>query len=168
MLNKDMLNAILAQVTIEEESARVYYQMGQVAKYLSWDGFACWYCKQGDEEVDHANKFKDYLNLHGHLVILDTIAKPDLVPTSNLEGAPTLLELATVSLKHEEFVTSQLQKIAEGALALQDFATMDLLQWYLKEQVEEEDKFARLITKLKYAGDNMAALFELDEEYGGD
>lgn len=166
MLVKELHDAILAQITVEEESARIYYQIAQVCKYLSWDGFACWYGKQAVEEDSHACKFKDYMNEHGHMVVLDTISKPDLVPTSDLKGAETLLTLAKLSYEHEQFVTSQLQKIAEVALAAQDFATMDLLQWYLKEQVEEEDKFARLITKLTYAGENIAALFELDEEYG--
>ena len=166
MLEKNLLDALLAQITIEEESSRIYKQMSLVCTYLSWDGFASWYCNQAKEEHDHANKFMDYVNEHGHLVMLDDLSKPNIVPMSNFKGAETLLELAEIGYKHEQDVTSNLQAIAEASLAIADFSTFELLQWYLKEQVEEEDKFARLITKLKYAGENVAALFELDEEYG--
>lgn len=166
MLVKELHDAIQAQVQIEEESARIYEQMSMVCNYLSWEGFAKWYWNQAVEEHSHAKKFIDYLNTHGHMVVLESIAKPSDVELGDLDAKGTLSILAKQGYEHEQYVTSTLQKIAEGSLAALDFATMDLLQWFMDEQVEEEDKFARLMAKLSIAGQNGAMLYELDEKYG--
>lgn len=166
MLAPEILQMLLAQVTIEENSARIYYQIARVCSYLSWDGFACWYYNQAVEEDAHAKKIKDYIDMHGHLVILESVEKPDIVPTSDLNGKGALLTLAQLGFEHEGFVTSSLQKISEASLLAADFATLDLMHWFMKEQAEEEDKFGKLVTKLRYAGEDTAALFELDEHYG--
>jgi len=166
MLVKELHDAIQAQVQIEEESARIYEQMSLVCNYLSWEGFAKWYWNQAVEEHTHAKKFIDYLNIHGHMVILEEISKPSDVDLSDLDAKATLSILAKQGYEHEQYVTSTLQKIAEGSLAAFDFTTMDLLQWFMDEQVEEEDKFARLMAKLSIAGQDAAMLYELDEHYG--
>ena len=104
------------------------------------DGFANWYKIQAQEERDHAMLMVQYLQNNGGKVTLEAIAKPDRELTSRLR----VLELG---LEHERYVTGLIHTLYEAAYSAKDFRTMQFLDWFVKEQGEEEKNAEDLIKR---------------------
>ena len=124
------------------------------------DGFANWYKIQAQEERDHAMLFVQYLQNNGEKVTLEAIAKPDVELTS----AKVVLE---EGLKHEQYVTSLIHNIYDAAYSVKDFRTMQFLDWFVKEQGEEETNADNLVKKYALFGDDPKSLYMLDNELAG-
>lgn len=154
-MNKKIEKAINTQLNFEIESAFVYMAMKNHLATLSLDGFVNWFDIQFQEEMGHAQKFMDYLNGRGGKVEITGF------PTPKNEFA-SILEVLETSLAHEKEVTRRIHELMSLAVAENDYPTVVLLQWYVNEQVEEEDNFTRLIEKVKLVKD--AGLYMLDKE----
>jgi len=155
MTNKKIGKAINTQLNFEIESAFVYMAMKNYLATLSLDGFAHWFDIQYQEEMGHAQKFMNYLNDRGGRVEITGFPTPNNNFTS-------VLEVLIASLAHEKEVTRRIHELMSLAVAENDYPTVGLLQWYVNEQVEEEDNFTRLIEKVKLVKD--AGLYMLDKE----
>ena len=121
------------------------------------DGFANWYKIQAQEERDHALLFMEYLQNNNESVTLEAIEKPDQVfntPMDPLEAGA----------EHERYVTSLINDIYAVAYELKDFRTMQFLDWFVKEQGEEEKTADSLIKKYKLFGDDPKSLYLLNQE----
>ena len=112
---------------------------------------------QAQEEQDHAMLFIQYLQQNGIPVTLEAIAKPDKVFHSPLD--PLL-----ICAEHERYVTSLIHDIYEAAYTVRDFRTMQFLDWFVKEQGEEEANAETLINKFKLFGDDPKSLYLLNQE----
>ena len=112
---------------------------------------------QVQEEHAHALGLYDYVHERGGHVELAAIAKPAL------EGDSTLAVFEQV-LKHEELVTSKINALVNVAEGEKDRAAVSFLDWYVKEQVEEESNVRQLLGTLKLIGDDRHALLMLDRE----
>ncbi|MCX4285431.1 ferritin [Duncaniella dubosii] len=157
MISPKIQDAINAQINAEFWSAYLYLAMGMHFEAEGRTGIANWFRIQFKEEQAHAEIFINYLISRGGRVEL----KP-------IEGVPSAWEspLAafTDTLAHEEKVTALINNLYALAIEEKDYATRGKLDWFVSEQVEEEETAKGLIDRLKLVGDNGLALFMLDQE----
>lgn len=154
-MNKKLENAIVTQLNFEIESAFVYMAMKNYLETLSLDGFVNWFEIQFQEEMAHAQKFMNYLNERGGRVEIRGFENPR-------NEFDSVLEVLEVSLAHEKEVTRRIHNLMSMAVEEHDYPTISLLNWYVDEQVEEEDNFSKLIDKVKLIGGK--GLYMLDKD----
>ena len=140
MLDKKVVELLNDQVNKEFYSAYLYLDFANFYKDKGLDGFANWYNIQAQEERDHAMLFVQYLQNNNEKVTLEAIDKPD--KTLN-----TLKDPLSFGLEHEEYVTSLIHNLYDAAHSIKDFRTMQFLDWFVKEQGEEETNANDMITK---------------------
>ena len=157
MLDRKVIDLLNDQINKEFYSAYLYLDIANYFTENDLDGFANWYTIQAQEERDHAMLFLRYLQSNGIPVELKAIDKPGEVFSSHL--AP--LE---VGAKHERYVTSLIHAIYEAAYDVRDFRTMQFLDWFVKEQLEEEENADKMVSKYKLFGDDPKSLYLLDQE----
>ena len=159
MLKKKMLDALNGQINAEMYSAYLYLSMESYFQSVSLTGFASWMRSQVQEELFHSMKFYDYVCERGGKVTLDAIDKPD-------DTWKTPLAAFKHILKHEQLVTSLINDLVELAIAEKDHASLNFLQWFVAEQVEEEASVGEIVDKLKLIKSDTSGLFLLDAELG--
>lgn len=157
MLNAKVKELLNQQINKEFYSAYLYLDFSNYFEARGLDGFANWYKVQAQEERDHAMLFYQYLHNNNESVTLDAIAKPDVVLDSDM----TVLK---AGLKHELYVTSLINDIYAAAYEVKDFRTMQFLDWFVKEQGEEETKANDLISKMELFGSDPKSLYMLNGE----
>ncbi|MCI8537669.1 MAG: ferritin [Oscillospiraceae bacterium] len=148
------------QVNKEFYSAYLYLDMANFYSAKGLDGFANWYEIQAKEEQDHAMLFYQYLHNNSQPVTLEAIGKPDKVYES-------LMDPLTAALAHEQYVTSLINAIYAAAQAANDFRTIQFLDWFVKEQGEEEKNSSDMITKMELFGSDPKGLYMLNSELSG-
>jgi len=159
MIDKKVAQLLNQQITKEFYSAYLYLDFSNFYYDMSLDGFGNWYKVQAQEERDHAMLFVQYLLNNSEKVELGTIEKPDVAMTD----AKSVLE---AGLKHEQYVTSLIHTIYDAAYSVKDFRTMQFLDWFVKEQGEEENNADNLIKRFELFGDDPKSLYMLDNELG--
>lgn len=156
-MNKKMEKALMKQINEEMFSAYLYLQMSAYFESIGLKGFANWMMVQYKEETDHAMKIYRYLLSRGCEIELFEIVKPQ-----NKWESP--LHSFEETLKHEQHITKCINDLVDIAEEVKDRATYNFLQWYIDEQVEEEENDREIIDKLKLIGDSKNALFMIDKE----
>ena len=157
MVSPKIQDAINAQINAEFWSAYLYLSMAMNFEADGKAGIANWFRIQFKEEQAHAEIFINYLISRGGRVELKAI---DAVPT---EWASPLAAFEA-TLEHEKKVTAMINDLYALAEAEHDYATRGKLDWFVSEQVEEEETALGLIDRLKLIGDNGLALYMLDQE----
>ena len=157
MLDKKVAELLTDQVNKELYSAYLYLDFALYYDEIGLDGFANWYKIQAQEERDHAMLFYQYLQNNNEKVTLEAIAKPD-------ETFETLSDPLTAALAHEQYVTSLINTIYEAAQEAKDHRAVQFLDWFIKEQGEEEMNSSNLITKMGMFGGDAKALYMLNSE----
>ena len=157
MLNAKVVELLNQQINKEFYSAYLYLDFSCYFDDQELNGFSNWYMIQAQEERDHAMLFLQYLQNYGEKITLEAIGKPDVALTDNL----TVLE---AGLKHERYVTSLIHDIYEAAYDARDFRTMQFLDWFVKEQGEEEKTADGLVKKFQLYGGDPKSLYMLDQE----
>lgn len=159
MLDKKVVELLNQQVVKEFYSAYLYLDFSNFYYEEGLEGFGNWYKIQAQEERDHALLFIQYLQNNGEKVTLDTIECPK---TESRDAKGILAQ----GLKHEQYVTSLIHGIYDAAYMVKDFRTMQFLDWFVKEQGEEENNAENLIKKFQLFGDDPKSLYMLDNELG--
>ena len=157
MLDKKVAELLNTQINKEFYSAYLYLDFSVYYEEIGLDGFANWYKIQAQEERDHAMLFLQYLQNNGEKVTLDAIAKPD-------KDLNDKLQVLKYGLEHEQYVTSLIHTIYEAAYGVKDFRTMQFLDWFVKEQGEEETNANDLISKMELFGSDPKSLYMLNSE----
>ena len=157
MLNEKVHALLNQQINKEFYSAYLYLDFSNYFKAAGLDGFANWYMIQAQEERDHAMLFYTYLQNENMAVTLEAIAKPD----KEFDGHMSVL---LAGLEHEQYVTSLINDIYAAAYEVKDFRTMQFLDWFVKEQGEEETNATDLITKMELFGGDPKSLYMLNQE----
>ena len=157
MISEKLEEEFNEQINKELYSEYLYLAMKVYFQELNLQGFVNWFNVQVQEEHAHAMGMFDYLNERGGKIDLRAIDKPVV------EGS-TPLEVFEHVLRHEEFVTSRINHMMDVAEEVKDRAAMHLLDWYIKEQVEEEANVGGVLATLKLIGDDKHALLMLDRE----
>ena len=155
----DKIAALLnAQINKEFYSAYLYLDISNYYDEQDLDGYANYYMVQAQEERDHALLFVKYMQNNGLKVTLEAIDKPDKVFTS-------LLEPLVVAAEHERYVTALINTIYHEAHQAKDYRTMKFLDWFVDEQMEEEDSADTMVSRYKLFGQDPKGLYLLDQEY---
>ena len=158
MLDAKVVKLINEQVNKELYSAYLYLYFSIFFEQQGLDGFVNWYMVQAQEERDHAMLFLQYLQQNGEKVILEAVAKPD-------KEMKTLMDPLQFGLEHEQYVTSLIHDIYAAAYEVKDFRSMQFLDWFVKEQLEEEKNADDMIKKMELFGNDSKGLYSLDSEY---
>lgn len=156
-MNERVKELLIQQVNKEFYSAYLYLDMANYYHDIDLDGFGNWYDIQAQEERDHALLFIQYLLNNGVRPVLDGIAKPDKV-------FETPIDPLVAAAEHERYVTSLIHDIYDAAYAVKDFRTMQFLDWFVKEQGEEEKNADSNVNKYRLFGDDPKSLYLLDQE----
>jgi len=154
-----MQDAINEQIKAELESAYIYLSMSAHFEAENLPGFARWMRVQSREEVGHALRLFDYLTERNGRVQLQALAQPPVTfgsPVSVFEQA----------LAHEQKISSLINGLYEAAKQHGDNPTQVMLQWFINEQVEEENNVGLVVEQMRLADDNRAALLFLDRQLG--
>jgi len=157
MLSKKLTNAINDQINAEFYSAYLYLGMAAHCEAANLPGFASWMKQQAKEEVKHGMKLFQYLNDRGAQVSLKAIAQPPAEFTSPVA-------IFEETLQHEQQVTSRIHSLYALSLDEKDYPTQTELQWFIKEQVEEEKTAALILEQLRTIGDSGTALIIMDRQ----
>ena len=157
MLSKKIVELLNDQVNKEFYSAYLYLDMANYYKDEGLNGFFNWYKIQAQEERDHAVLFMDYLQQNGEAVVLEAIDKPD-------KNFKEFIDPLNEGAKHERCVTGLIHNIYAAAYEEKDFRTMQFLDWFVKEQAEEEDTADDLVKKFELFGGDSKGLYMLDNE----
>lgn len=157
MLNKEVSQLLNEQITKEFYSAYLYMDMANYYADQSLNGFENWFFIQMQEERDHALLFREYLLNNGETVKLAEIAAPDKTYSS-------FRDPLTLAYEHEQFVTASINNIYEAAYRNKDFRTMQFLDWFIKEQGEEEKNADDNVKKYDLFAGDPKGLYMLDNE----
>jgi len=160
MLSERLQQALNQRMTSEFAAAQLYLAMSSYCSERSLDGFARWLRVQSEEEQTHGLRLFDLILARGGHIALGALA----IPEANYSS---VLDVAQRGLNREREVTADFHRIYALAVEECDFTTQIQLQWFLTEQVEEEQQFSQLVDELTLAGDHAAALLFLDRELGG-
>ena len=159
MINERVQNALNQQLNAELYSSYLYLAMSAHFESVKLKGFANWMQVQTQEELIHAMKFYYYLADQGARITLTAIDAPPTQWKSALDSFEH-------TYKHEQKVTGLIDRLVELASAESDHVTKDFLQWFVDEQVEEEESAHGIVQKIKNAGEKPDDLLILDQELG--
>ena len=157
MLSEKLHAAINEQINAELWSAYLYLAMSMDAESKGYKGVANWFYVQWLEEQDHARILMNYLNSRDCKVTLKPIAEVPAVWGS-------VLEMYQETLRHEKVVTSLINNLAAIAAADNDFASSNMLVWFVNEQVEEEESARDMIFAVEAVECNKYGMYQLDKE----
>ena len=152
-----MVESLNSQLNAEMYSAYLYLSMGAYFEDLDLSGFANWMKVQAQEEMSHAMKIHDYIIQRGDRVLLTKIDAPQTEWNSPVNAFEHVYE-------HEQKVTGLINQLVNLALSLGDHATNNFLQWFVAEQVEEEESSSGVLKKVKMSNDSLSAMLMLDTE----
>lgn len=159
MLSKKMLNALNDQIHHELESAYIYLSMSAYFEAENLPGFAQWMELQFQEEMDHAFRFYDFILRRGERVALQAISAPPAEYDSPLAAFEK-------ALGHEQKISGDIHKLYKLAIEEDDYPSVPFLQWFIDEQVEEEENVGSVVEDLKRVEGSGHALLLLDRELG--
>lgn len=157
MLSDRMEKALNGQVNAELYSSYLYLSMNAYFKSVNLDGFANWMYAQAQEELMHAKKLYDFINQRGGRALLAAIEAPP-------DQWDSPLAVFEETLKHEKKVTGLINGLVDIAMEERDHATQIFLQWFVTEQIEEEESVGNVLEQLKLLGDAKQGLFMMDRE----
>jgi len=159
-LSKKLHKEMNIQIQEEVYSAYLYYAMSAWFETQGFAGFATWMRVQAMEELTHAQRFYNHIIERGNEVELLEIAKPASKWKSPLDAAKGAYE-------HEQHITARIHKLMTIARSDNDFsAEIGLLNWFVDEQIEEEENTGAIVQKLEMIGDSKSGLYQIDKEVG--
>ena len=157
-MDKKIAELLNQQINKEFYSAYLYLDMSNYYDDLDLDGFANYYLIQAQEERDHAMLFLKYMQEVGLKVTLEAIDKPDKVFNDPMD--PLM-----IAAEHERYVTALINDIYHACYEARDYRTMKFLDWFVDEQMEEEENADKMISRYKLFGSDPKGLYLLDQEY---
>jgi ferritin len=155
MIKDNIQKAINEQINAEMFSSYLYLSMAAYLDSVNLDGAAHWMELQSKEEMGHAMKLYKYLQERGGKVQLMGMEDPK-------QEWESLLEVFEDAYKHELYITDRINKMVDLAMAENDHATLNMLQWFVDEQVEEEANADKIVQRLRMIGDHVQAIFMMD------
>ena len=159
MINDKVKEILNEQINKEFYSAYLYLSMGAYLSDLGMYGISKWMEIQAKEEIDHGMILFDYILKRKAKVELRALQSPEV----EFSGVEDIFEKA---YEHEKTISASINRIASLTENECDLATRNFIDWYLKEQIEEEDNILRIISKIKAFCSDKASLYLLDDELG--
>ena len=159
MMKQKIQDAFNKHLNAESFSAHLYMSMSAYFQSINMKGMAHWMRLQADEETMHEMKFFDYILARGGKVELDQVNAP---PTE--WDSP--LAVFEAAYGHEQMISDKINKLVDLSLEESDHASNAFLQWFVTEQVEEEESVLEVVDQLKLIEGDRGAVFMLDRELG--
>jgi ferritin len=159
MMSNKVEEALNEQINEELYSSYLYLSMAAYFESENLSGCAAWMGAQAQEENTHAMKIFAFIHERRGRVTLQAIQEP----TSKWKTPLAAFEAA---FKHEQHITGRIDKLVDLAAAEKDHATVGFLQWFVKEQVEEEASVDSIVQKLKMAANAPGAMLMMDHALG--
>ncbi|MBC8320977.1 MAG: ferritin [Bacteroidetes bacterium] len=160
MINLKVQSALNDQIKKEEFSSRLYVAMAIWCETKGYPGAAKFLFSHSEEERMHMLKLVHYTNDRGGKAQLAHIEQPD-------DEFSSLLDVFEKVMEHEKYVTASINSLYEVTVHEKDYTTMNFLQWFITEQVEEESLFNNILDKIKLVGTDKAGMFHIDKELDG-
>jgi len=157
MISKTMETALNRQINRELYSAYLYLSMSAYFETANLKGFAKWMRVQAREEKSHAMKIYDYVIARGGVASLEAIE----APKAKWASAGKVFEDVYA---HEQKVTGMINALVDLSVKEKDHATFEMLQWFVREQVEEEEHASGILSQINMVGDVIGHLFYLDHQ----
>jgi len=157
MIKAKVENMLNKQINAELYSAYLYLSMSAYYESINLTGFAHWMRVQAKEEVGHAMRIYNHIVERSGRVNLSSISNPPVSWKSPLNAFEE-------AYKHEQKVTKMIHDLVELSRRENDYAAESMLQWFIDEQVEEENQTEQIVRKLKLIKDSTNGLFMLDHE----
>lgn len=158
-ISKPMEKAINDQINEEFSSGYLYLAMAAWFEEQNYPGFADWMKYQAKEEIEHGMKFFEHLVERGGRPVLATIPMPQ-------KSWKNPVDTFKAILKHEQFITARINKLMEMAVKAKEYPEVNLLQWYVNEQVEEESAVEGILAKLELVKGSAGSLLMFDHQLG--
>lgn len=158
-VSEKVIKALVDQYNFELQSGYVYLGMVHYLKDNDWEGFSHFMDLQAKEEYEHAERFQKFIEEIDGRVELYALEKPK-------KEYDSVLDVFKTAYEHEKLVTSKIEDIYELAQEEKNYVVMEFLNWFLAEQVEEEDNMRSIINQLEKMGDSYATLYIFDSELG--
>ena len=159
MLEQKIEVALNQQVNAELWSAYLYLSMSYDMDNKGYEGMASWFASQAKEEFEHATRFMKFIGERGGKVKLMPIEKVRQEWDSPKDAFAD-------TLAHEKVVTGKIHNLMDMAIELKDYATQNMLNWFIDEQVEEEDTAIKILEQLTRIENSAAGLYALDKKLG--
>lgn len=159
MISQRLTEKINDQIRMEFQSASYYMGMRMYLSRKDWPGMAQFMEAQALEEATHAKKFYDFLDEVDQDATMRGLDEPK-------EDFSSLEDVFETALQQEQSVTESIHELYEIAQEEGDYQAFTLLEWFVDEQIEEENTFRTILTKIRRLQDEPLALYELDEELG--
>ena len=157
MLSQNLYKAINDQINAELWSAYLYLSMSLDCEAKGYKGIANWFYVQFQEEQAHARIFMNYLN--------SVDAKVELLPIAEVKTSwDSVLDMFKQTLEHEKKVTGMINNIAFIANEDKDYAAINRINWFIDEQVEEEESAREMITTFEAVEGNKYGMYMIDKE----
>lgn len=157
MISNSINEILNEQINKEFYSGYLYLSMSAHLKELGLNGFAKWTKIQAKEEVEHGLKIFDYLINCNSFVTLKQIKTPEF----EFQG---ILSIFNYIYEHEKCITSAIMNIAQKADEENDRTTLNFIDWFIAEQIEEEEAVKNIIKRLELFGEDKVALYLMDKE----
>ncbi|MDU2372946.1 MAG: ferritin [Peptoniphilus harei] len=158
-MESKLIKGLIEQYNFEVESGYIYYSMANYVEDKGMSGFAHFFNKQAEEEFEHAEKLRRFL--------FEIDVRPDLEGIDKPETEfGTFTETFKTALEHEKEVTKRIHDLVDLSVEENDHRVTSLLQWYVDEQVEEEDNFRDIVERLERINESWSGLYIYDAELG--
>ncbi|HQV32864.1 MAG TPA: ferritin [Calditrichia bacterium] len=159
MLSEKITTALNQQIAMEAYAANYYLAMASWCDQQGLEGSAGFFYAQAEEEREHMMKIFHFVNDADGKAIAPAIAQPP----SDFES---LAAICKTALGHEQKVTAAIHAIQKQAMSEGDYRTINLMNWFVDEQLEEENQMQGIMDKLKLIGNDGTGLYMLDKELG--
>ena len=158
-LSKKMQDAMNEQIKEELASSYIYLSMAAYCESINLSGFARWMQAQSQEELEHALMFYAHIHDRGGRVVLEALDQPPI----EFDGP---LDVFEKTLAHEQYISDCIHNLYGMAVEEKEYASLSTLQWFVDEQVEEEQTATEIVELLKKIGDHAQGLIMLDRQLG--
>ena len=159
-MKKELRDALVEQFNFELESGYIYKAMELYFELENMKGFAHFMNRQAAEEVEHAEK------MYHFLLEMDEAPEYKAIPKPDTKGFKGFKEVFQLAYEHEQEVSKRVRKIYELAKKDGSHEVEIFMQWFVKEQVEEEDNFRDILTTMERINNNWGGLYIYDHELG--
>ena len=158
-ISNKMAKAINEQISWESYASNYYLAAASWCENTGYEGAAKFFYSQSDEERQHMLKFIHYLNSVNSLPEISSMKQP-------LKNLKSLEALCKTALQNEQTVTKLIHNLVDLTQKEKDHNTYNFLQWFVTEQVEEENLFETILQKFELLGRDKLAIYEIDKILG--
>jgi ferritin len=157
VISNELTEKLNDQIKEELQSETYYLGMASYFEEEDWNGFAHFMKLQAEEEREHAMKFFDFLS---------EVDQPIEIPgtESPRNEYSSISEVFETALEQEKHITEKIHDLLSLARKNDDYEAESLLQWFVDEQIEEENLMGEILSQVRRAEGDEAALFMIDRE----